>query len=244
MKRAGLKIFILMVILVVATQATRHESAAMQESENAKIIRILTNPNLWQKDFPTVIKSINSFDAIGEIKVEVFQNDVVGSRKFEPQDAGLLRETSELRSYMAVNPRLKQQVVVAINSNWNQLQETVTPAGQAALSDGSLRVSLASKTVVEAQFLAPGLTLNTLREQNGEPESISREVADSSDDERRPLILTLYRYADGAITFATTDTSPNPELIDRAILDTKKISVAISTRPLEQKDLRELRRNQ
>jgi len=243
MKRVKLKLLILIVIPLVVSETSWHQSSAMQETQDAKIIRILTNPSLWQKDFPTLIKSINSFEAIGEKKIEVYQNDALGSRKFEPQDTGLMRETSELRSYLTVDPRLKPQVTIAINSAWPQPLDTVTPAGQSALSDGSLRVSLASKTIVEPQFLAPGLTLTALREQNGEPESITREVADASDDERRPLILTLYRYANGAITFATSDVSPNPEVIDRAILDTEKVSSAISTRPLELKDLRQLRRN-
>ena len=113
-----------------------------------------------------------------------------------------------------------------LTKTWNEPWTTVTAVAQPGRDDETLRVSLTSKNASPPEFLAPGLNMATVRERSGEPESVTTEAIDDG-TERRPIILTIYHYAGDAIEFAVSDRAKTPGLIDRAILDTSKVSEAI-----------------
>ena len=207
------------------------EHIFLQETQDAKIVKIVTDPALWSKDFPSLLTTLKSLNRVGETKVSVLSNQAFGETKFSELNPEFKGKTGELHSLMNTPPKLKPGVEASLNETWNQPLNTVTAVGQPSTDDGSLRVTLTSKAVVRPEFLAPGLTLGTVRQENGEPEKISRRVVSSGGDERRPVILTLYHYAGDAVIFAVSDMSPEPEKIDRAILDTAKISKAIFVNP-------------
>src|SRR5947208_97411 len=102
----------------------------LQESEDAKIVRIVTDPVLWSKDFPSLLRTLKSWNSSGEIKVAVLSNEAFGERKFPELSSEILGETGELHSAMKVMPKLKPGVEATLNSTWNQPPDTVTVVGQ------------------------------------------------------------------------------------------------------------------
>jgi len=209
----------------------------LDQSQDEQIVRILTNKVLWRDDFPSLLRRLKSLNASGETKISVLPNEAYGERKFTSLE--VVGETGELhslmgelRSLMMGLPPLKPAVQAKLNATWNQSIDTVTAVGQPSGDDGSVRVNLTSKKpsttnlIPTPEFLAPELTLSTVKQQNGEPEKVTTQIVDS-EGEHRPEIVTLYHYAGGAIVFAVSDMSPTPLIIDRVILDTAKVSQAL-----------------
>jgi hypothetical protein len=209
------------------------ESMSLVQTQDEQIVKILTNKALWRDDFPSLLRVMKSLNVSGETKISVLSNEAYGERKFVFLEA-LVKEVGTVHSLINDSAALKPDVLAKLNEVWNQPLDAVTVAGQPGGDDGTLRVSLTSTKVrtsnmiPKPEFLATGLTLSTIKQQTGEPEKVTTQIIDSGEDERRPVILTLYHYAGDAIIFAVSDMSPNPEIIDRAILDTQKVSRAIS----------------
>lgn len=61
----------------------------------------------------------------------------------------------------------------------------------------------------------------------GPPESVTTMLI-QNDTDRRPVVLTLSAYANGAILFAESDWAPVPGVVDRVLLDVRKITGALS----------------
>jgi hypothetical protein len=209
--------------------AQAQSNAAPQGDERAKLIKILTNPILWRKDFPSLLAAQQGWHETGETKVFVFSNEAYGRRKFELSATVSLPQTAELQSWIINKPKLKADVESALASTWNEPLTKLTAVGQPGREDNSMRVAVSSKTLAPPELLAPGLTMATVIEQSGDPESVTTEILDTGGSERRPVILTIYHFAGDAVSFAVSDMSPTPGVVERAILDTAKVSGAIFT---------------
>jgi hypothetical protein len=224
---------VLSFLALVPFHVAASQALTTQETERDKAIKILTDPVLWRKDFPSLLAALQSWKVAGESKVFVFSNEAYGLRKFSRSDPEGMIETAELHllmdSSMANKPRLRPAVDDALTRAWNQPFTTLTAVGQPGRDDGTIRVALTSKRTVPPELLAAGLTMATVRQQSGEAENVTTEIVDNGGSERRPVILTLYHYAGDAVVFAVSDMSPSPDMVDRAILDTAKISDAIFT---------------
>jgi len=172
---------------------------------------ILANPTLWGKDFPVLLNSLHSWQSVKAKNVVVFPNRVLGSTPFKTKDAAQPQLEKFRQALKAprplVRPRfqplLKEQVIPAAESNIIQLPE-----------DDSFRVEL---TAGPAQFLAEGLTIKKVQETLGKPERVTTQVIQSKRD-MRPVVLTLYSYANGAVMFGESDLSPTPGVVDRAFI--------------------------
>jgi hypothetical protein len=103
------------------------------------------------------------------------------------------------------------------------LKTEVIPSFQ---DDDSVRVI---STRPDAQFLTPNLTVATVQERLGPPEKVEQQVI-QGEGERRPVVLTLYRYADGAVTFAESDIAARPGMVDRVLLDASAVVNAIQVK--------------
>lgn len=230
-KATGLLAVVLYSLSVIPIQQATAVQANLtpQATERARAIKILTNPVLWRKDFPSLLAAQKGWYESGETKVAVFSNEAYGRRKFDRSDMASLSETAELQSWIVNKPNLKPGVESALASAWNEPLTKLTAVGQPGREDNAMRVALTSKTLAPPEFLAPGLTMATVIEQSGEPENVTTEILDTGGSERRPVILTIYHYAGDAVAFAVSDMSPTPGMVERAILDTAKISDAIFT---------------
>ncbi len=81
--------------------------------------------------------------------------------------------------------------------------------------DGTRRLALRRENPT---FLKTGIKLAVIEERYGKPQRVFTEVVQSQ-GERRPAILTVYEYDDGAVRFASSDFSRFPGSVDRVFLD-------------------------
>lgn len=176
--------------------------------------QILANQDLWGKDFPAVVGSLPAWQAAGERRVVVLPGAVVGARTFASQAEAQVALAAFGRRIAASVPRLRKP-----------FEATAAPAAEArtrfraqiAGVDAGERPRVAW-TTDSAQLLAPDLTAKRVEELLGKPESVTTELV-QTEKERRPEVLTLHRYAGGAVAFAESDMSPVPGAIGRVFLD-------------------------
>lgn len=187
------------------------------------LAQILSDHILFGKDFPAALAQLQGWTQIGERTVAVFPDQIVGSTPYRTREeaqpnAGLLgRASREL--HPRLNPEITSLLAGAI------AKQPPAFLAQAILSpeDVTLRIAWADAAF---QFLAPDLSVATVRERLGPPEKISEEIVPTESD-RRPVVLTVYSYAGGTIAFAESDAAAKPGLVDRVILDVPAVAAAL-----------------
>jgi hypothetical protein len=184
--------------------------------------KILSDPVLWGKDLPLAVVYLGSWKRIGEHTVLVFPDKVVSSTPFktrkEAQRAGE-RLTQALRES---RPALKPEFANLLRG----FPEARPPFKTEAIffpDDDSVRVALSGPAL---QFLKPALKLEEVRSRLGPPEKVSRHLV-QNETERRPVVLTLYTYASGAVIFVESDVAPRPGFVNRVILDVSAVTSAV-----------------
>lgn len=197
--------------ILLSHNAAAWSNTVLNQTNDAKVRQILNDPTLWGPDFKDLLSAVKNVRESGESKIEVFPEEAVNATPF-PDISSALKQASKLHALMNVN-------------------SAVTPSAHPSKDDGTGRVVLLSKNESAPEnkksvYLAPGLTMETVRERNGSPESVTTRLIDSG-DERRPLILKLYSYAGGAIVFAESDVTPVRGAVERVILDVNKIAGVI-----------------
>jgi len=196
--------------------------AFAQTDQTSAVVKILTAGQLWGKDFPKALASLPEWDRIGDDVVAIFAKQVVGSVPFKTaaaaQPASEKLSAALKQARPAVEPPLAQ-LLAGMAGEPAQLSSTVLQV----VDDDSFRVALAGP---DLQFLAPGLTISRVEETLGPAETVTTLVIQSERD-RRPVVLTLHNYADGAIAFAESDWSPTPGLVDRVIINVPIVSAII-----------------
>ena len=189
------------------------------QREQSSIVRILTDRVLWGKDFAAALASLRDWKVIGESRVYVFRNQMVSTtpgKSVEETQRTAASLSSSLRARM---PQIKPEFSSMIRRAQAPLRAEVLPV----FEDDSAHVALTGRTL---QFLAPRLSMTTVRNRLGEPEKVSR-VTIQNKFERRGVVLTLYSYAGGAITFAEADYTAVHGLVDRVILDVAAVTAAV-----------------
>jgi len=219
------KLLLILTFVFVSTAPARgQEPTQPQQSE---LLRIITNPVIWRKDFRSVLTLLNDMKKIGETNVVVYADQAEGTRKFSATSGEALKEASELQLLIKENrSQLKPEVLARLSATWNQETSSLGPKAQPIRGESLAAVVLTERTQVPAELLSVEVTPAVLRQQIGEPESITKQVIDRG-DERRPIILTLYHYAGDAIVFAVPEMSRTPGVVDRAYLNTQKVSELI-----------------
>jgi hypothetical protein len=221
------KLLLIFTFVFVCTAPARgQEPTQPQQSE---LLRIITNPVIWRKDFRSVLTLLNDMKKIGEANVVVYADQAEGTRKFSATSGEALKEASELQLLIKENrSRLKPEILARLSAIWNLETPSLGPKAQPVRGEWESRaaVVLTERAQAPAELLSVEVTPAVLRQQIGEPESITKQVIDRG-DERRPIILTLYHYAGDSIVFAVPEMSRTPGMVDRAFLDTQKVSELI-----------------
>jgi hypothetical protein len=188
---------------------------------------ILTDSTLWGKDFPVALASLQSWSKAGQRTVMIFQDRIVGGIPFksreEAEQKGKEVTDAMMRTEFKPKPGFEAMFRGVAPKPAAELKAEVIERFQ---DDDSVRIA---STGPGAQFLAPNLTVATVRERLGQPEKVEQKVI-QSEGERRPVILTLYRYADGAVTFAESDIAARPGTVDRVLLDAPAVVNAIQVK--------------
>jgi hypothetical protein len=188
--------------------------AFAQDDQASMAAKILNTRALWGKDFPAALASLPAWERVGERTIAIFPAQIVGSTPFET------RESAE-PTRAALGEALNRAVPAATPPFTDLFKEL--PGGPLLLQaeivqvfdDDSFRIAIVGKTT---QFLPPGLSVEQVATSIGPPQVVTTQVI-QSEGERRPVILTLHSYADGAIVFAESDWQPTPGIVDRVILN-------------------------
>lgn len=202
----------------------RRSSAGTTTMQGKTTYQILTDSELWGKDFPTVLAHLQSFDRANERKVVVFPTQVVSATPFksraEAQQSAdrLSKAVSDLQS--SPTPLFDRLIKRSQEPQARVSTELIAYFPE----DKSTRVALASPAF---QLLTQDLTVATVRKQLGNPERVSTELIDTGGEER-PLILTLHSYAGGSIVFAEADIAPRPGLVNRVVMDVPAVMAALT----------------
>ena len=188
---------------------------------------ILTDPTLWGKDFSVALASLQSWPEVGERTIMIFKDRIVSGTPFKTRDEAeqKSKKVTEVMATKEFKPK----------PGFQAMFKGVAPGPATALKteilsrfqdDDSVRVAA---TRPNAQFLAPNLTVAAVQKRLGPPEKVEQQVIQSEGD-RRPVILTLYRYAEGAVTFAESDIAAQPGTVDRVLLDAPAVENAIQAK--------------
>jgi hypothetical protein len=185
------------------------------------MLRIVEDRALWGEGFYGLLASLPSFQKAGEQRLQVFADRVVGTKKYDSL-AAAERETRSLDRTLrsAQDPGLAAAVRRRFQA---QRPVDLKPTTIQFVDDGSYRVAALEPG---AQFLAPGLKVATVLERLGKAERITTEVLDDG-RERRPVILTIYHFAGGAIAFAEADVAPRPGFVSRVFIDVPALTSAL-----------------
>jgi len=212
-------------LMAGAAHAGSPEAQVPKDSQE-KLRQVLGAPEIWGKDFPAALTAIESWRQAGETTVAVFADKMVGEKPYANRDEARAASDRLRKALAAVQlqPRdnLPGDLLRKLSGARKELSRFRTE-GQAFWEDDSYHVVLSAPA---AQFLAPGLTMEKVRERLGPPAEI-RAVAIQSQGDRRPVILTLNIYLGGAVAFAETDIAPRPGFVDRVLLDSKGLSEAL-----------------
>jgi hypothetical protein len=154
--------------------------------------RMLRDPLLVGRDFRTVVASLPAFDAAGEKEISVLPRRVVGETRYRDEE----------RARRAAAAARKEPSPIGIDV-------ILFP------DDRTIRVGSEDR---EAEYVAPETTIDAIERKYGPAERVTTEqLLDGT--MRRPIELTLYRFAGGAIVVATSNLQESPRQVDRIMID-------------------------
>ena len=191
----------------------------------AGIQQILSDPALWGRDTLGLFARLNSWTRVSDTQVQIFPASVFGASQFKSAaDAKPIAGTLAT-ALNGAQPGLNAAISAALKPPARAVlakpQVQVIPINR---EDEATRIAWGSDT---AQFFAPGLTVETVRRRLGEPEKVSRKAVQRLVTDKRPIGLTLYSYAGGAIVFAESNMTRTRGLVDRVILDIPAVSAVL-----------------
>ncbi|HEX9943511.1 MAG TPA: hypothetical protein VGG03_15975 [Thermoanaerobaculia bacterium] len=190
--------------------------------------RVLSDPELWGKDFPAVLAQLASWRRTGETTVAVFPDKVVGERRYAKREEAAA--ASERLRQEAAPPRPRSGLPGGMTQKIAGAQQELSrfrTEAQAFNEDDSYRVVWSAPS---AQLLKPGLTVAKVRERLGQPTE-TRQLVLQTEGESRPVILTLYVYLGGAVAFAESDVATRPGSVDRVLLDLPAVTGVLFEKP-------------
>jgi hypothetical protein len=185
------------------------------------LVRMLRDPVIWGRDFPLVIASLPAFEHAGDTAIVVSQSRAVGSRSFESVRVAE-SAANELARTVAERRGMARQGIAALVDSARRItmpQATAVPDPEASTT----HVGWANPSL---QFLMRSLPVATVKNRLGDPERITKLLIDSG-GERRPVVLTLYHFANDAVVFAESDWAAKPGLVDRVFLNVARLTAAL-----------------
>ncbi|MCG3160972.1 MAG: hypothetical protein JMDDDDMK_02068 [Acidobacteria bacterium] len=210
---------------LITTLAAPSRSAS-QDPVRSAIVKILNNRTLFGKDFPTALAFLSSWNQISERQVEFYPDRVVGSTRYTTLDAAQQAAGALRQAVAGPQPKPSPEFADLLKGVPTQFpfRVDVIPFFP---DDGSIRVAwvappsapgvsrgFSDPAQTAPQFFDPGLTAATVRQEVGSADEVTQQVL-QTDKEERPVTLTAYSYAKGALVFAEADVSPRPGFIDR-----------------------------
>jgi hypothetical protein len=221
MRVHGLTTGLLLAALLVAA------GGALHAQPPALLERILTDSKLWGEDAFALFASLDRWSSAGETQILVYPDHVVSGSKTETPDPARQRLAQITAAMLRPRPALRPPFAAAYATALAARAPGFRAEIQRLLEDESFRVVW---TRADAQFLRRGTTIESVIAAYGKPEKTTTEVVHGR-GERRPAVLTLHHYANGAIIFVESDLAPTPGLVDRVVLDVPAAAALIFATP-------------
>ena len=205
--------------LGVCAQKKDVKTNELDKSSKAEARKILLAKELWGLSFPVVLTSLPSWKKIEQRHIALFPDRVVGLRPY-PNLKVAEHAASRFKAAAEMRPAFKEgfRKLAAV------VQKAYTRPGIKLIrhfaDDDSLRVGFD-----DAKFpiFSQKLTISQVHAIVKRKVTPERKVQPAR-GERRPEVLTLHSYADGAIIFAESDFSPYRGEINRVILDVNRLT--------------------
>jgi hypothetical protein len=191
-----------------------------EQKDSGAIVRILNDRSLWGEDFYRLLPVLSSFQKAGEQRIVIFADRVVGTNRYRS-----LREAETRNRALESALQRGDQPLAGAARRLYQVQQPIAmePTAIQFLDDRSFRVAAPAPN---GQLLPAGLKIATVQERLGKPEKVTKELLDDG-TERRPVILTVYYYAGGAIAFVESNIAPRPGFVNRVYLDVPAVTSAL-----------------
>jgi len=185
--------------------------------------RVLTDRRLWGEDAFAVFGTLARWRTARETHILLYPDRVVSGSKSDKPDAARQR-LSQLapamqRPVATLRPPFAATYASAVTARAPAFRADV----QRLPEDESYRVVWSRP---DAQFLRRGVTTRSVIEAYGKPERTTTEVVHGQ-GERRPAVLSLHHYANGAVVFVESDLAPTPGVVDRVVLDVSAATALI-----------------
>jgi hypothetical protein len=194
-----------------------------QQDKTNALAKIFTAPGLWGKDYPAALASVPAWNRLGEKRVWVFADRVIGGSPHKTREEAQAEATrfSEAVKELRTKPAPKFEAL--LREKTEQLRAGKMDVIPFFQEDGTARIAW---TTGSHELLAPRLKMATVTERLGPAKKVSTEVIQGQ-GESRPVILTVHSYADGAVAFAESDVAPRPGFVNRVILDVPVVTAVL-----------------
>lgn len=208
-----------LVVLVAISDAKRSTSSVLAvkplSQGQSLLVRILSDDRLWGPDAVATFGSLAGWRAAGEAVVVIFPDRAASGAGYETSEEAVRRVAALTSALKGARPRLA--------ADFEPVYARATSGRAPALRLEAVRSLEDDRFHVVArreggQFLRPGVLLRVVMEAFGRPERTTTEVI-HSDGDRRPTVLTIHHYANGAVKFAESDQAPVPGVLDRVLVD-------------------------
>lgn len=209
-------------VLLIILLSTGLSSQILKQKPPSQLARFVVDENIWGKDTPAVFAWLDSWRQINMPQIIIYPDKVMAgisstSEKQADHKAAQLDSATK-----APQPRLKPFYAKTFTGRIPAappFESTFTTNWE----DDSLRVTWSKKSL---RFLREGLTLSSIFNTYGKPERTTSQLVQNKRD-ARPILLTFYHYANGAIQFVESDPAPDPDLVSRIVLDVNTAAVEL-----------------
>lgn len=200
-----------------------------QENSTVIIAKIITNPRIWGKDFPSALKLVAASSQVSDERVAI-RSDRLEVKPSSAQAPDLKQDLDKLQSVYRATPR---------ETN-NNIQALLTKSGESRghwdmtgiFVSAQLRALEVGKTAEittlrqKSEYLSPEVTVDVIKKEIGPPEKVTQQVIQNQ-YERLPVIETRYEYASGKAVFVTSNKKTAGQ-IEKAYLDPKAVAASIA----------------
>jgi len=190
---------------------------------DGSLAAILNDKSIWGTGFPEVLSGMPRWKE-GEIRSMILFPDRIVSSTTYKDEANAKKALDALAKVtvskkLAVRKAFKE--IKGIQPDVTSLKPKVL---KSFADDRSIRLEWTDKA---AKFFVSDLKMTTVREHHGAPQRVWAEAISTGGGWDRPLGLTSYYYADGAIAFVKSDLDLDPDHVDRIVLNCSLIVPAL-----------------
>ena len=186
-----------------------------EAANSSQLEKVLTDRNIWEEDAFQVFASLDRWRSEGESSILVFTDKVVGGSKFETPEQAREKAAAMARTMNRANVKLSLEFALSYKAALARKTPALQVESARFMEDDSYRLQWKREG---AEFLKKQLTMRAVVAAYGAPEKTTTEVVQAIGD-RRPAVLTISEYAGGRLKFVQSDLSPDPNVVDRVVLD-------------------------